>query len=294
MSAVLNELLALLSLETIEQGIYRGQSQDLGFPQVFGGQVIGQALSAAKQTIDVDRSIHSFHSYFLRPGDARKPIVYEVEVIRDGRSFSTRRVSAKQNGEVIFYLTGSFQIAEPGHDHQAQMPDVPGPDGLMSELEFARSHADQIPAAIRDVFTCETPIEMRPVTAYNPLAPKPTKPQRLTWFRANGQLPDDPRVHRYLLAYASDFNFLPTAGQPHGLSLFDRRIKMATIDHSMWFHRPFRADQWLLYAVNSTSASGARGYVQGQFFNQQGQLVASTAQEGLLRDTQMAGSSTDS
>ncbi|GGA67549.1 acyl-CoA thioesterase II [Neiella marina] len=288
MSAVLAELLDLLSLETIEQGIYRGQSQDLGFPQVFGGQVIGQALSAAKLTVDKERAVHSFHSYFLRPGDAKNPIVYEVEVIRDGRSFSTRRVSAKQHGEVIFYLTGSFQVEESGHQHQATMPDVPGPDGLVSELEFARAHAEQIPSGIREVFTCETAIEMRPVSFYNPLQPSPTSPQRLTWFRANGQLPNDPRVHRYLLAYASDFNFLPTAGQPHAITLFDRKIKMATIDHSMWFHRPFKADDWLLYVVNSTSASGARGYVQGQFFNQQGELVASTAQEGLMRDARLA------
>ena len=288
MSAVLDELLELLTLEKIEQGLYRGQSQDLGFPQVFGGQVIGQALAAAKQTLPVERSVHSFHSYFLRPGDAKHPIVYDVEAIRDGRSFSTRRVKAIQHGKVIFYLTGSFQVEEKGHEHQAKMPQVPGPDGLMSELDFIQANADRIPPAIRNIFLCEKPIEMRPVTIYDPISPRPTNGERMTWFRTNGTLPDDPRIHRYLLAYASDFNFLPTAGQPHGISLFDPNIRMATIDHSMWFHRPFRADDWLLYVVESTSASGGRGYVQGQYFNQKGELVASTTQEGVMRDRQFA------
>ena len=287
MSQVLNELIELLSLETIEQGIYRGQSQDLGFPQVFGGQVLGQALAAAKQTVPLDRFVHSFHSYFLRPGNAEKSIVYEVETIRDGQSFSARRVSAIQEGKVIFYLTASFQLQQRGHDHQAQMPQVPGPDGLTSELELARRYADQIPPRIRDFLTREKPIEMRPVNFYNPLEPKPEPGIRYTWMKTIATLPDDPRLHCYLLAYASDFNFLPVAGQPHGLSMIHPSIRMATIDHSMWFHREFRADEWLLYAVTSPNASNARGFVQGQFFNQAGQLVASTAQEGLIRDQQL-------
>lgn len=290
MSAVLKELLDLLALEKIEEGIFRGQSQDLGFPQVYGGQVLGQALSAAKQTVAAERAVHSFHSYFLRPGDACKPIVYEVENIRDGNSFSARRVSAVQHGQIIFYLTGSFQLEQPGHDHQEPMPEVPGPEELVSELEFARAHAKYIPAQVRDFFTSEKPIEMRSVNFYNPLQPAPSENHRYTWMRANGQLPDDPRVHRYLLAYASDFNFLPTAGQPHGISLLQPNIRMATIDHSMWFHRPFRADEWLLYVVESPTASNARGFVQGRFFNQQGELVASSAQEGLMRDSKLTES----
>lgn len=283
MSQVLDNLLSLLKLETIELGLYRGQSQDLGFKAVFGGQVMGQALSAAKETIAEDRKIHSFHSYFLRPGDASKPIVYEVEVIRDGKSFSTRRVSAIQFGKAIFYLTASFQREESGFEHQDVMPDVPGPDELVSDLDFYQQHADLIPEALRSKFICEKPIEMRPVDFQNPFQPEVSLPKRYVWFKANGQMPNDLRVHKYLLAYASDFNFLPTALQPHGRSFMAPNMQVATIDHAMWFHQDFRFDDWLLYAVDSPSASGGRGLVRGQFFNRQGQLVASTIQEGVIR-----------
>ena len=283
MSHVLTELLDLLSLETIEQGIYRGDSQDLGFGRVFGGQVIGQALSAAKQTVAADRAVHSFHSYFLRPGDSSRPIVYDVENIRDGKSISTRRVQAIQHGKPIFFLTASFHHASGGFEHQATMPEVQGPEGLASELAIARQYADQIPAPLRQRFTCEKPIEIRPVEFYNPLNPKKTAPQRHVWMKANGDLPDDARVHRYLLAYASDFAFLPVASQPHGVSFMSPKMQMATIDHSMWFHRPFRFDEWLLYVIDSPSASNDRGFVKGQFYNRAGELVASTAQEGVMR-----------
>ncbi|EKE82934.1 acyl-CoA thioesterase II [Idiomarina xiamenensis] len=283
MSKVLTDLLNLLSLETIEQGIYRGQSQDLGFGAVFGGQVIGQALSAAKETLPADRHSHSLHSYFLRPGDATKPIVYDVEVIRDGHSFSARRVKAVQHGKPIFYMTASFQEPEQGFEHQDSMPDVPGPDGLISDLDIYREHADQIPPSIRNKLTAEKPIEMRFVTACNPFKPEVQPAQRYVWFRANGDMPDDPRIHKYLLAYASDFNFLPTALQPHGVSYAQPNMQVATIDHAMWFHREFRLDDWLLYAIDSPSASGGRGLVRGQFFNRAGKLVASTAQEGVIR-----------
>ncbi len=276
-------MIDLLQLEPIEQGIFRGQSQDLGFRAVFGGQVVGQALSAAKKTIPEERAVHSFHSYFLRPGDAKRPIVYLVEVIRDGKSFSTRGVKAIQHGKVIFFLTASFQKAEPGFDHQDPMPDVPGPDGLVSEHEIARQHQHLIPEAVRDKMTCEMPIEMRPVKPYNPLEPTVAEPVRHVWFRAHGTMPEDLRIHQYVLAYASDFNFLVTALQPHGRSYWTPGIQMATIDHAMWFHRKFRLDDWLLYSVDSPSASGARGLVRGQFFDRQGTLVASTVQEGLIR-----------
>lgn len=283
MSQVLHDLLDLLKLETIEQGIYRGQSQDLGFGAVFGGQVIGQALSAAKETLPEDRKVHSLHTYFLRPGDAHKPIVYDVENIRDGKRFSTRRVQAIQHGKPIFYMTASFQIDEPGFEHQDTMPEVPGPEGLVSDIDIYREHAELIPEAIRNKFICEKPIEMRFVTANNPFKPVVDEPRRYVWIRANGEMPDDPRVHKYLLAYASDFNFLPTALQPHGHSFAQPNIQMATIDHSMWFHKDFRMDDWLLYAIDSPVATGARGLVRGQIFSRDGTLVASTMQEGVMR-----------
>ncbi|MEE2002205.1 acyl-CoA thioesterase II [Alkalimonas sp. MEB108] len=283
MSQVLDKLLSLLKLEPIELGLYRGQSQDLGFKAVFGGQVMGQALSAAKATIDEDRKVHSFHSYFLRPGDASKPIVYEVESIRDGKSFSTRRVRAIQFGKAIFYMTASFQREEEGFEHQDAMPEVPGPDELVSDLDFYQQHADKIPEALRSKFICEKPIEMRPVDFQNPFEPKQSAPKRYVWFKANGTMPDDLRVHKYLLAYASDFNFLPTALQPHGRSFLAPNMQVATIDHAMWFHQDFRFDDWLLYAVDSPSASGGRGLVRGQFYDRAGRLVASTMQEGVIR-----------
>lgn len=283
MSKVLNDLLALLKLEEIEQGLYRGQSQDLGFKAVFGGQVMGQALSAAKETIPQDRKVHSFHSYFLRPGDAARPIVYEVENIRDGKSFSTRRVSAIQYGKPIFYLTASFQTEEIGFEHQDVMPLVPAPEELVSDLDFYQQHAEAIPESLRSKFICEKPIEMRPVDFQNPFKAQISSPKRYVWFKANGSMPDDLRVHKYLLAYASDFNFLPTALQPHGKSFMAPNMQVATIDHAMWFHQDFRFDDWLLYAVDSPSASGGRGLVRGQFFNRDGKLVASTIQEGVIR-----------
>ncbi|AUJ68516.1 MULTISPECIES: acyl-CoA thioesterase II [Pseudoalteromonas] len=283
MSQVLQNLLDLLSLEEIEQGIYRGQSQDLGFPQVFGGQVMGQALSAAKYTLPEGRFVNSLHSYFLRPGDASKPIVYDVENIRDGRSFSTRRISAIQYGKPIFYMTASFQGDEPGVSHQSLMPDVPEPETLKSSLHFYQEHADLIPESLRAKFTQEMPLDMRPVNFQNPFKPKKQDPVRNVWFKANGDMPDDRRIHNYLLAYASDFEFLPTALQPHGLSFMQPNMQVATIDHAMWFHRPFRMDEWILYSVDSPSASNGRGLVRGQFFNRQGELVASTIQEGVMR-----------
>ncbi|GAA0790197.1 MULTISPECIES: acyl-CoA thioesterase II [Pseudomonadati] len=285
MSQVLNDLLSLLSLEQIELGLFRGQSQDLGFGHVFGGQVMGQALSAAKQTVSEDRHAHSLHSYFLRAGDEKLPIVYDVETMRDGGSFSARRVKAIQKGRPIFYMTCSFQTHEEGYEHQAKMPVVPGPEGLMNQQELAMTMRDKVPAKMLEKFMADAPIEMRLVNPFNPLAPSTTEPIRHVWLRANGAIPDDHSIQEYLLAYASDFNFLVTAAQPHGVSFLTPGIRMATIDHSMWFHRSFDMSEWILYSIESPNAGGGRGFVKGQFFDQQGRLVASATQEGLLRMT---------
>ena len=283
MSQALSNLLALLNLEKIEEGLFRGQSEDLGLRQVFGGQVVGQALYAAKETVPSERLVHSFHSYFLRPGDSQKPIIYDVEVLRDGNSFSARRVAAIQNGKPIFYMTASFQAPESGFEHQKIMPAAPGPDSLKSETDIAREFENFLPPPVREKFLCDKPLEIRPVEFHNPLKGHVAEPSRLVWFRANGTLPADLRVHQYLLGYASDFNFLPVALQPHGVGFLEPGMQVATIDHSMWFHRPFDLNDWLLYSVESTSASSARGFVRGEFYTQDGVLVASTVQEGVMR-----------
>ncbi|KGL55629.1 acyl-CoA thioesterase [Pantoea ananatis] len=283
MSQALENLLNLIHLEKIEEGLFRGQSEDLGLRQVFGGQVVGQALFAAKQTVPEVRVIHSFHSYFLRPGDSQKPIIYDVESLRDGKSFSARRVSAIQNGQPIFYMTASFQSPESGFEHQKPMPQVKGPDNLPNEQQMAQKMAHMLPEKLREKFIAERPLEIRPVQIHNPLRGHVDKPQRQVWIRANGTLPDDLRTHQYLLGYASDLNFLPVALQPHGKGFLEPDMQVATIDHSMWFHREMNFNDWLLYSVESTSASGARGFVRGEFYNLQGELVASTVQEGVMR-----------
>ncbi|CAM3456252.1 acyl-CoA thioesterase II [Parendozoicomonas haliclonae] len=284
MSKVLDELLSLLQLEKIEETIFRGQSQDLGFGNVFGGQVIGQSLSAAKQTVEEDRGLHSFHCYFLRPGDANKPIVYEVDQSRDGRSFTTRRVVAIQNGKPIFNIALSFQQQEEGFEHQyPEMPDVTPPEEVDSELDRIRAIASVIPDNLRDKLTCDKPIDIRPVNMPDILKPEAMEPVRYVWMKANGSLPDDIRVHKYLLAYASDFNFVTTSLNPHGINFWHPSLKVASIDHAMWFHKDFRMDEWVLYSIDSPVARGGRGFVRGQFFNQKGELIASAAQEGLIR-----------
>jgi len=284
MSKVLKNLLSLLSLERIEEGLFRGQSQDLGFGIVFGGQVMGQALSAAQLTVENHRKVHSFHSYFLRPGDVTKPIVYDVEKIRDGNSISTRRIKAIQFGKPIFYMTASFQASHPGFEHQIAMPKAADPETLISEQEYAFQLRDNLPENICDKFVCDKPIEIRHETLVHPTKPVAIDAKRNIWIRANGQLPDDSGAHKYLLAYASDFNLLPTALLPHGRSFWEPELQVATIDHSMWFHHDFRLDEWLLYSVDSPVASNGRGLVKGHFFNQDGVLVASTIQEGVIRE----------
>jgi acyl-CoA thioesterase II len=283
MSQVLDDLVSLLSLEQLEMGLFRGQSQDLGFGHVFGGQVMGQALSAAKQTVADDRLVHSLHSYFLRAGDEKLPIIYDVEIMRDGGSFSARRVKAIQKGQPIFYMTCSFQTPELGFEHQSAMPSVPGPEGILNQRELAMTMGDKVPPKMLEKFLADTPIEMRVVEPVHPVSPTITEPKRYVWLKASGSLPADPNMQAYLMAYASDFNFLITATQPHGVSYLTPGIRMATIDHSMWFHRPFKLDEWLLYSIESTNASGGRGLVKGQFFDIQGNLVASCTQEGMIR-----------
>lgn len=283
MSQVLKDLLELLSLEKIEEGLFRGQSQDLGFKVLFGGQVMGQALSAAQESVDVKRHIHSLHSYFLRPGDAQKPVVYEVENIRDGKSFNTRRVKAIQNGKAIFYMTASFQEEEDGFEHQNTMPSVTKPEDLPSFTDFIFDNQSYIPENIRGKFLSEKPIELRPVEQYNWISPEKTDPICHMWIKANGALPDDPRIHKYMLAYTSDFHFLPTALFSHGVSHWQPNFQIATIDHAMWFHRPFRFDDWLLYVMKSPTTVGGRGLVHGEIYNQAGDLVATTMQEGVIR-----------
>lgn len=283
MSQALQQLLDLLNLEKIEEGLFRGQSQDLGLRQVFGGQVVGQALSAAKQTVSEQRNVHSFHCYFLLPGESHKPIIYQVATLREGKSFSTLRVDAIQNGRPIFHMTASFQQPESGFEHQSVMPQVPMPESLPSEQDIARSLAHLLPPQLKETFTEERPIEMRPVKFHNPLKGEVEPPIRHVWCRANGKLSDDERVHQYLLGYTSDCNCLLTALQPHGVGFLEPGMQVATIDHAMWFHRPFRMDDWLLYAVDSPSASGGRGLVRGQFYTRDGVLVASSMQEGVIR-----------
>jgi len=280
---VLEELIELLKLEKIEENIFRGQSQDLGFGNVYGGQVLGQALSAAYQTVPAERGVHSLHAYFLRPGDAKKPIVYNVDCIRDGKSFTTRSVIAIQNGRAILNMAASFQVAETGFDHQDAAPQPAGPEGITSERELALKVADQIPESIREKILCKKAIEIRPVDPVNPFAPEKRKPLRYAWFKAVGRLPDDPMVHQYMLAYASDFGLAVTSLYPHGQSFWQPQMQVASLDHAMWFHRDFRMDNWLLYVMESPNAGKSRGLSRGQIYTQEGKLVASVVQEGLIR-----------
>lgn len=285
MSKPLSDLLDLLQLEKLEQGLFRGQSENLGLPQVYGGQVIGQALSAAHYTVEPDRAVHSFHSYFLYPGQLDKPIIYDVENLRDGRSFSTRRVKAIQNGRPIFYLTASYHGEAPGFEHQNAMPQVPGPENLASETELAAGIANLLPEKLKNIICSEKPIETRPVVVVNPMQPEKVEPKQYLWIKANGAMPDNHLIHQYLLGYASDWGFLITALHPHGVSLMTPKFQVATIDHSIWYHRPFKMDDWLLYAIESPTANNSRGLVRGEIFDRQGNLVASAIQEGVMRFT---------
>lgn len=284
MAAVLDALLELLALERIEENLFRGASQDLGWGTVFGGQVLGQALSAATQTVPPDRHVHSLHAYFLRPGDVKRPIVYDVDRIRDGHSFTTRRVVAIQAGRPIFNMSCSFQIEEGGFEHQDAMPAVPPPDSLASERDRAMALAARLPRAVFERLTAERPFDIRTTDPdTDPFHPAPRPPRRMAWMRTIAPLPDTPALHHTLLAYVSDFAFVGSALLPHGISWLTPGMQIASIDHVIWFHRPLRCDEWLLHVMESPTAGGARGFVRGQVFTQDGELVASTAQEGLLR-----------
>ncbi|MBD1577494.1 MULTISPECIES: acyl-CoA thioesterase II [Vibrio] len=284
MSNQLQELLNLHQLEQLDVGLFRGQCENLGLPQVYGGQVIGQALSAAAETVAKDRYVHSFHSYFLHPGDINHPIIYDVETLRDGRSLSTRRVKAVQHGRPIFYLTASYQAPTEGLEHQQViMPEVEGPEGLPSETDLAKDLLKHLPESIQRTFCSEKPIEVRPVIMNNPMQPSTLPGKQYLWIKANGKLSDNPDIHQYLLSYASDWGFLVTALFPHGVSLLTPKFQVATIDHSMWFHRPFRMDEWLLYSIDSPTSSNTRGLVRGEIYDQQGHLVATAVQEGVMR-----------
>ena len=282
MNPLLADLLRLLRLERLEENIFRGESRDIGGPRVFGGQVLGQALTAATYTVD-GRDVHSLHAYFLRAGDVKAPIIYEVDRARDGKSFSNRRVVAIQHGRPIFSLTASFQKWEEGLEHQVNMPDVPAPDTLGSIAEIEKSVLERLPDEMHRFLTQQRPFEIRPVDPIDLISMKPRKAQRHVWIRSLGQLPEDPDLHRNLLAYVSDYQLVGTATLPHAVGFADSNVQMASLDHAMWFHRPFRVDQWLLYTMESPNASGARGLALGRFFTTEGVLVASAAQEGLVR-----------
>lgn len=282
MSNVMQEVLDLLELEVIEAGLFRGQSRNLVGKNVFGGQVLGQALMAAGRTVE-GRLAHSMHAYFLRAGDTTAPIVYQVESIRDGKSFATRNVKAIQHGEIIFTMSASFAVHEEGLEHQVEMPKVEGPEGIPSETELRQKIASLIPEKVRAVFVRERPIEIRPINPVNPFAPVKQEALRHQWMRAQNRLPDDPFLHQCILAFASDFALMGTAMLPHGVSFMQNNMQAASLDHAMWFHRDFRVDEWLLYVMDSPNASASRGMNFGKIFTQDGKLVATTAQEGLMR-----------
>jgi acyl-CoA thioesterase-2 len=282
MSRALDDLLHILDLEPLERNLFRGRSPQVGWQRVFGGQVIGQALVAAARTVE-GRLAHSLHGYFLLPGDPKVPIIYEVDRIRDGRSFTTRRVVAIQHGQAIFSMSASFHAEEPGFDHAMPMPAVPGPEDLPAEADFKKGVMPLMPDPVRAYYERERPIELRPVEYTRYTTREPMEPRFNLWIRATGRLPDDPAVHQAVLAYASDMTLLDSSLVPHGRTVFERSIQAASLDHALWFHRPFRADDWLLYAQDSPSASGARGFSRGLIHARDGTLVASVAQEGLVR-----------
>lgn len=278
----LAELVAQLSLERMDESRFRGGHVDIGSPSVFGGQVLGQALMAAAKTVQ-DHSVHSLHGYFLRAGDKTRPITYEVDRVRDGASFTMRRVVATQNDKPIFHLSASFHRRESGVQHQHPMPEAPPPEGLPEESEGRRKLRHLLPPAALAVVDQARAVELRPVNPQHLLEPAITPPYAQTWFRAPSKLPDDPLIHQALLAYASDFSLLGVAMRPHGLTFMQPRVQSVSLDHAMWFHRDFRFDDWLLYETDSPSAAGARGFCRGSVFTRDGQLVASVAQEGLIR-----------
>ena len=281
-STAVAELLSILDLEKIEENIFRGRSPTSGWQRVFGGLVVAQALVASARTVE-GRAPHSLHGYFLLPGDPQAPIVYEVDRLRDGKSFTTRRCNAIQHGRAIFSLSASFQIDEEGLEHAVSMPNVPLPETLPSEAEIVAEYGAIMPEPIRRWFASDRPIETRPVDPSRYVRHDPGEPAQDVWLRTTGPLPDDPAIHRAVLAYLSDMTLLDTALIGHGHYVFDVKLQIASLDHALWFHRPFRADEWLLYTQDSPNASGARGLTRGLLFSRDGRLVATAMQEGLTR-----------
>ncbi|MEQ1614213.1 MAG: acyl-CoA thioesterase II, partial [Hyphomicrobiaceae bacterium] len=268
--------------------LFRGHSLPTGFTRVYGGQVLAQSVVAAQRTVSEPRGMHSMHAYFLLAGDPKAPIIYEVERVRDGGSFTTRRVKAVQHGQAIFVMSASFHKLEASYDHQIEMPKVPGPDELPSERELRKAMVEKLPENLKSYLMRDQPMELRLVEAERYRDRKPAPPVQHVWLRANGRLPDDSQIHHCVLTYASDFTLLDTALVAHGKLMFDTDVQLASLDHAIWIHRPFRADEWLLYAQDSPSATGARGFCRGNIFKQDGTLVASTVQEGLMRQRQTA------
>jgi acyl-CoA thioesterase-2 len=285
-NAALEALLKTLTLEPLEDNLFRGARGREGWQRVYGGQVLGQAMMAAAQTVEPARSIHSLHGYFLLAGDPSLPIVYDVERIREGGSFTTRRVKAIQHGRAIFSMSASFHKQEEGFDHQSAMPDVPSPEALSNPKELIGRLIDKLPDSMRSYFERELPIDMRIVDVSRYLSREKKTPIQHIWIRANGPLPDDPVLHQAILAYASDFTLLDTALIAHGKLLFDADVQLASLDHALWYHRPFRADEWMLYVQDSPNAFGARGFCRGTIYARDGSLIASVAQEGLMRKRQ--------
>lgn len=281
---VMQELLSILDLERLEHNLYRGRSPQVGWQRVFGGQVIGQALVAAQRTVESDRHVHSLHCYFMRPGDPAVPIIYEVDRIRDGGSFATRRVVAIQHGHAIFSLEASFQVDEDGLDHQVAMPlEVPAPEELKTQKELIEHLGDKVPENIRLFWQRDRAMEIKPVGVEHYITREKLEPRQHLWIRASGPVPDDRAIQTAVLAYLSDMTLLDTSTFPHGRATFDKDLQVASLDHAMWFHRPHPLDDWLLYTSDSPSSSGARGFNRGALYGRDGTLVASVAQEGLIR-----------
>ncbi|CAN5529372.1 acyl-CoA thioesterase II [soil metagenome] len=286
MNPILQEFVDLLALEQLEVNLFRGQNRHLGWPRVYGGQVLAQGLVAAGRTVPEDRTVHSMHAYFILPGDIEVPLIYDVDRIRDGGSFTTRRVRAIQHGRPIFNMSASFHKHEEGIEHQSDMPDVPPPEGLKDDLDLLRAKAERLPERLRPFYLQDRPIEFRPVNPVDPFDPKPrTSTVKHMWMRTVDTLPETPLIHQAMVAYASDYGLLAAALLPHGMTFFQHEMMAASLDHAIWFHRPFRADEWLLYSMDSPSAAGARGFTRGSLFTREGALVASVAQEGLIRMT---------
>ena len=279
---LVKSLVDLLTVETLDDGLYQGAPLPGGKGRVFGGQVIAQALQAAQLTVD-EHVAHSLHAYFMRPGEEGLPIIYKVTRDHDGRTFATRRVIASQKGKPILSMLLSFQMPETGFEHQDAMPDVPSPDTLISEIEYWQQRVDKLPGGAIKHLLRPRPIEFRHIVPRSPFGGTPREPRHGSWFRAVAPLPDDAALHRAILAYASDMTLLGTASLPHGISFMTPGLQSASLDHALWIHEPFRADEWLLYTTDSPWAGGARGFNRGQIFSQDGRLVASVAQEGLMR-----------